>query len=114
MGGEARDGSAGAAFAQAAGAHAGIAQVNRILHIDSGLPARLAELLAARVGGCGDDARAVLAALAVAGRPLTEDLLGGVAGLPAGAVRGGLRELGAARLLAEDAPGEAHRPRHLW
>jgi GNAT superfamily N-acetyltransferase len=46
MGGEARDGSAGAAFAQAAGAHAGIAEVNRILHIDSDLPARLGRLRA--------------------------------------------------------------------
>jgi len=46
MGGEARDGSAGAAFAQAAGAHAGIAEVNRILHVDSDLPARLGRLRA--------------------------------------------------------------------
>ena len=38
----------------------------------AGLPARLAELLAARAGGCGENAGAVLAGLAVAGRPLSE------------------------------------------
>jgi len=46
MGGEARDGSPGAAFAQAIGAQAGIAEVNRILDIDSSLPARLDRLRA--------------------------------------------------------------------
>jgi GNAT superfamily N-acetyltransferase/L-amino acid N-acyltransferase YncA len=46
MGGEARDGSPGAAFAQAVGAQAGIAEVNRILDIDSSLPARLDRLRA--------------------------------------------------------------------
>jgi DNA-binding CsgD family transcriptional regulator/tetratricopeptide (TPR) repeat protein len=54
----------------------------------------------------------VLAALAVAGRPLDEDLVRAVTGLDAEAVRGGLRELAAARLLAEDTTGAAHRPRH--
>jgi DNA-binding CsgD family transcriptional regulator len=54
----------------------------------------------------------VLAALAVAGRPLPEDLLCEVSGLGAAAVRRGLRELAAARLLAEDTAGGAHRPRH--
>ena len=44
MGGEARDGSPGAAFAQALGAQAGIAEVNRILHVDPSLPARLDQL----------------------------------------------------------------------
>jgi GNAT superfamily N-acetyltransferase len=43
---EARDGSAGAAFAQAVGAQAGIAEVNRILDLDSSLPARLDRLRA--------------------------------------------------------------------
>jgi DNA-binding CsgD family transcriptional regulator len=76
------------------------------------LPARLAELLAARTGRCGHDGRAVLAALAVARRPLTEDQLGGVSGLAAAAVRRGLRELAAARLLADDTSGVGHRPRH--
>ena len=78
----------------------------------AGLPDRLAELLAARVGGCGGDARAVLAALAVAGRPLAEGLLCEVTGLEPEEVRGGLRELAAARLLAASTTGEGHRPRH--
>ena len=76
------------------------------------LPARLAELLAARAGRCGGDAGAVLAALAVAGRPLSEELLCAVAGLDVEAVRRGLRELAAARLLAADTAGGGHRPRH--
>ena len=54
----------------------------------------------------------MLAALAVAGRPLTEDQLAGVAGLDADAVRRGLRELTAARLLAETEPDGGHRARH--
>ena len=81
------------------------ARIADTLRSPAGLPARLAELLAARAGRCGGDARAVLAALAVAGRPLAEDLLGAVTGLDVEAVRRGLRELAAARLLAEDAPG---------
>jgi DNA-binding CsgD family transcriptional regulator len=82
------------------------------LGIPTGLPGRLAELLAARAGRCSGEARTVLAALAVAGRPLGEDLLGAVTGLGTEAVRVGLRELAAARLLAEDTAGGAHRPRH--
>jgi hypothetical protein len=46
MGGEARDGSPGAAFAQAVGAQAGIAEVTRILDVDSSLPVRLGRLRA--------------------------------------------------------------------
>src|SRR5271166_4962528 len=67
------------------------------LQVPAGLPARLAELLAGR---------------AVAGRSLGEDLLAAVTGLEAGTVRRGLRELAAARLLAEDAADGGHRPRH--
>ena len=78
----------------------------------AGLPARLAELLAARVGRCDGDARAVLAALAVAGRPLAEDQLGVVSGLEAAAVRRALRELVMARLLADTTGHEGLRPRH--
>ena len=78
----------------------------------AGLPARLAELLAARAAGCGDDAGAVLAGLAVAGRPLSEGLLCEVTGLDVDAVRGGLRELTAARLLAASTAEGEHRPRH--
>jgi DNA-binding CsgD family transcriptional regulator len=77
-----------------------------------GLPARLAELLTARAGRCGRDGQAVLAALAVAGRPLAEDQLGVVSGLGAEAVRRGLRQLAAARLLADATAGRVHRPRH--
>jgi DNA-binding CsgD family transcriptional regulator len=81
------------------------------LRAPAGLPGRLAELLVARAGRCAGDGRVVLAALAVAGRPLTESLLGEVTGLEVAAVRAGLRELAAARLLAEGAEA-AHRPRH--
>ena len=93
------------AAAMAGTAHGG-------LRVPAGLPARLAELLAARAARCTGDARAVLAGLAVAGRPLTEDLVGAVTGLDVEAVCEGLRELAAARLLAEDTTGAAHRPRH--
>jgi DNA-binding CsgD family transcriptional regulator len=82
------------------------------LGVPAGLPGRLAELLAARAGRCAGQARAVLAGLAVAGRPLAENLVGAVTGLDAEAVRGGLRELAAARLLAEDTAGDGCRPRH--
>jgi DNA-binding CsgD family transcriptional regulator len=76
------------------------------------LPGRLAELLAARTGGGGPDARAALAALAVAGRPLTEGQLRDVAGLGAEALRDGLHELADARLLGETAGGGRYRVRH--
>jgi DNA-binding CsgD family transcriptional regulator len=77
-----------------------------------GLPGRLAELLAARAARCGGDGQAVLAALAVAARPLDEGQLGMVAGLGAEAVRRGLRQLAAARLLADETGQGGHRPRH--
>ena len=76
------------------------------------LPGRLTELLAARVRRCAGEARAVLAGLAVAGRPLDEEQLSAVTGLDAEAVRVGLRELADARLLAEGTTSETHRPRH--
>src|SRR5215469_10567055 len=82
------------------------------LGVPAGLPGRLAELLVARAARCAGEAQAVLAGLAVAGRPLDEDQVGAVTGLAAGAVREGLRELAAARLLAEDAGDGGHRPRH--
>src|SRR6516225_6973265 len=92
---------------------AGLAgETGRGLRVPAGLPARLAELLAVRTGRCAGDARAVLAGLAVAGRPVAEDVLGAVTGLEVEAVRRGLRELAAARLLAEDAAGGGHRLRH--
>jgi DNA-binding CsgD family transcriptional regulator len=84
----------------------------RELVVPSGLPTRLAELLVARADRCGGDARAVLAVLAIAGRPLAEELLSEITGLQLDAVRGGLQELAAARLLAGDVTGGGHRPRH--
>ncbi len=83
-----------------------------MVRVPAGLPDRLAGLLAARAGRCGGDARGVLAALAVAGRPLTEDLLGEVTGLDLETMRAGLRELAAAQLLADTGTDSAHRPRH--
>ena len=81
--------------------------------IPAALPGRLAGLLAARAGRCAGEARAVLDALAVAGRPLGEGLLGDITGLETKVVRRGLRELAAVRLLADDTtPDGAHRPRH--
>jgi hypothetical protein len=81
--------------------------------VPTALPGRLAGLLVARAGRCAGNARAVLDALAVAGRPLGEDLLGDIAGLETEVVRRGLRELAAARLLADDTtPGGGRRPRH--
>jgi DNA-binding CsgD family transcriptional regulator len=77
-----------------------------------GLPRRLAEVLAAQTARCAGEAQLVLAALAVAARPLAEDLLRPISGLDAEQLRRGLRELAAARLLAEDTAGGAHRPRH--
>ena len=82
------------------------------LRVPAGLPARLAELLTARADRCAGDARAVLAGLAVAGRPLSEDLLATVTGLDIETVRRGLRELAAARLLAEGPADGGYRPRH--
>jgi DNA-binding CsgD family transcriptional regulator len=83
------------------------------LQIPAGLPARLADVLAARAGRCAGEARAVLEAMAVAGRPADEGLLGAVTGLEMEAVWRGLGELAAARLLADDAPGGGHRPRNV-
>jgi tetratricopeptide (TPR) repeat protein len=75
------------------------------------LPERLAELLVARAARCGAGARALLNTLAVAGRPLTENMLGEVTDLEPGTVWTAVRELTAARLLAPPSDG-AHRPRH--
>ena len=83
------------------------------VRVPAGLPARLAELLTARADRCAGDARAVLAGLAVASRPLTEGQLHQVTGLEVDAVRQGLRELAAARLLAEGTAGGGYRARHV-
>ena len=82
------------------------------LGVPSGLPPRLASLLAARAQRCAGDAQLVLAVLAVAGRPLGEDLVKAMTGLDAAVARQALRELAAARLLAEDPVGVVYRPRH--
>jgi DNA-binding CsgD family transcriptional regulator/tetratricopeptide (TPR) repeat protein len=82
------------------------------LRVPAGLPDRLAELLRARADRCAGDARTVLAGLAVAGRPLTEVQLREITTLDTDAVRQGLRELAAARLLTEGTADGGHRPRH--
>jgi ATP/maltotriose-dependent transcriptional regulator MalT len=78
----------------------------------AGLPAGLAELLVTRAARCSGAARTVLSTLAVASRPLGEELIGAVSRLDADEVRSGLRELNATRLLGEAASGGEHRPRH--
>jgi predicted ATPase len=83
-----------------------------VLRPGAALPARLAELLVARAARCTGPARTVLSALAVAGRPLGEDLLPAVSGLDVDDVRSGLRELTAARLLADSGTRGEQRPRH--
>jgi DNA-binding CsgD family transcriptional regulator len=75
------------------------------------LPARLIDLLNARTARCGADARAVLAALAVAGRPLTVDMLVEVNELDLDRVRAAVQELTSARLLTPSAD-RGHRLRH--
>jgi DNA-binding CsgD family transcriptional regulator/tetratricopeptide (TPR) repeat protein len=77
-----------------------------------GLPERLAHLLLARVSHVSSDARMVLAALAVAGRALSEDILADITGLSIDAVRSAIHELGAARLLAANVADGRYRPRH--
>ena len=75
------------------------------------MPARLAELLTARVSDCGPQAWTLLAAMSVAGRALTEDQLAELTGLDADALHAGLREL-ESRSLAETAASGRHRARH--
>jgi DNA-binding CsgD family transcriptional regulator/tetratricopeptide (TPR) repeat protein len=75
------------------------------------LPDRLAELLLAQAARGGGDGQAVLVALAVAGRPLTDGLLIEITGSGADTVRAAVRELTEAHLLARPSDG-AHRPRH--
>src|SRR5262249_39605280 len=100
-----------------AAALAGQAGAGGGLRVPAGVPAPLAELLAARGGRRAGGAPAGLvgpartAALLRGGR-LDEDVLAGIPGLEAEAVRRGLRELAEARLLAQDASDGGHRPRH--
>jgi DNA-binding CsgD family transcriptional regulator/tetratricopeptide (TPR) repeat protein len=76
------------------------------------LPGGLVELLVARARRVGESARAVLAALAVAGRALTEPVLAAITGLDEAGVRAGLRELSGAALLAPAGADDGCRPRH--
>ena len=82
------------------------------LRVAADLPARLTDVLLARAGKCGGDARAVLNSMAVVGRPADEELLAAVTGLSFEATMRALDELAAARLLADAAPSQGHRPRH--
>ncbi|MEV6491657.1 AAA family ATPase, partial [Actinoplanes sp. NPDC051633] len=83
------------------------------LELPRRLPGGLTDLLTGRVRQVSDAARAVLAGLAVAERPLTEPSLAAVTGLPEPAVRPALGELSAAKLLAPfDDDGGGCRPRH--
>lgn len=59
---------------------------------ETGAPPALVDVLAARVATLPAAARPVLAALAVAGRPVDDELLAGVVGRPIDAVRAALRE----------------------
>jgi DNA-binding CsgD family transcriptional regulator/tetratricopeptide (TPR) repeat protein len=83
-----------------------------VLRHGAALPARLGELLLARAAACSETAGTLLSALAVAGRPLNEDLLEAVSGLDVDAVHSGLHELATARLLADGVTGGGARPRH--
>ncbi len=106
------DGGAGSEGSEADGAARGAAGRDRepgcaggLDGVPLALPVRLAELLLTRSSRCGPDGQTVLAALSVAGRPLDEAALAGVTGQDPAAVLQGLRELAAARLLAEPATG---------
>src|SRR5262249_37901101 len=81
--------------------------------VPAGVAGGLAEVLSGRAARCAGNARVVLNAMAVAGRPLGEDLLGDVTGLEPTVVRRGLSELAAARLLADTIAGAAYRLRHV-
>lgn len=77
------------------------------------LPGGLAELLVARTRQVSDGARAVLAALAIAGRPLTEPVLAASAGMDIRTIRAALRELSGAALLAPFTAADGGcEPRH--
>ncbi|WP_432877408.1 helix-turn-helix transcriptional regulator [Kribbella sp. CA-245084] len=82
------------------------------LRLPSGVPAGLAELLVARTRRVGVDARRVLEALAVVGRPVTEALVVEIAAIDGGAVRAALKELAAGRLLVDRTSDGGYRPRH--
>jgi DNA-binding CsgD family transcriptional regulator/tetratricopeptide (TPR) repeat protein len=70
------------------------------LRLPRQIPGGLAEVLLGRTRRLAPEARSVLAALAVAGRPLSEQTLAPVAGLDGSSVRDALRVLTDAALLA--------------
>lgn len=82
------------------------------LALPTRLPGGLSELLATRTRQVSDDARTVLTALAVGGRPLSERMLAEISGLDEPVVRTALRQLSAAALLAAAGEDGACRPRH--
>ncbi|MFC5265447.1 helix-turn-helix transcriptional regulator [Kribbella qitaiheensis] len=82
------------------------------LRLPSEVPAGLAELLVARTRRVGADARRVLEALAVVGRPVTEALIVQITAIAGGAVRAALKELAASRLLVDRTSDGEYRPRH--
>lgn len=91
---------------------AALATPDGSLSLPQQLPGGLAELLVTRVRQVSDDARTTLSVLAVAARPLTEPRLAQVTGLDEQGVRGALRELSAAALLAPVGKEGTCRARH--
>jgi DNA-binding NarL/FixJ family response regulator len=82
---------------------------------DSGVPARLADTLRARLAEVSETSREVLRAAAAAARPVDDELLAEVTGLEPRAVEVALREAISAKLLvpAEESSGESgYRFRH--
>ena len=69
------------------------------------LPSELAELLRARVAATSDDERRVIELLAVAGRPVRQNELALVCGLPDATVQASLRGLARAQLIRLDHGG---------
>ena len=76
------------------------------------LPGGLSQLLVTRTRQVSDDARTVLTALAVSGRPLNESMLADITGLDGPMVRRALHQLAAVALLATPSTDGGCRPRH--
>ena len=76
------------------------------------VPARLNQTFSGRIRSVSPTAHRVLAALSVAGRPLSEPTLQTVCALPADDVRTSLKELQSGYLLSDDVHGAGLEPRH--
>jgi DNA-binding CsgD family transcriptional regulator/tetratricopeptide (TPR) repeat protein len=76
------------------------------------VPARLNQTFSGRIRSVSPTAHRVLAALSVAGRPLSEAVLQRVCALSADDVRTSLKELQGAYLLSDDVHGAGLEPRH--